>query len=90
MNIKAMKNLKTILLAVSAAFMVSCNDFLEREPLDFGNEDTYFRTADDLKMFANDLYSALPQNKAMWGGMYTEDVVSEKQKKTKKKILFYM
>ena len=89
MNIKAMKNLKTILLAVSAAFMVSCNDFLEREPLDFGNEDTYFRTADDLKMFANDLYSALPQNKAMWGGMYTEDVVSDNQCASYAQNLFY-
>lgn len=84
-----MKNLKTILLTVSAAFLVSCNDFLEREPLDFGNEDTYFKTADDLKMFANDLYSALPTNKTLWGGLYTEDVTSDNQCASYAQQLFY-
>lgn len=84
-----MKNLKTIFLAVSAVLTTSCNDFLEREPLDFGNEDTYFRTAEDLKMFANDLYSALPTNKAMWGGLYTEDVTSDNQCASYAQTLFY-
>ena len=89
MYITTMKNLKTILLAVSAAVMVSCNDFLEREPLDFGNEETYFKTADDLKMFANDLYSALPTNKTLWGGLYTEDVTSDNQCASYAQQLFY-
>ena len=84
-----MKNLKTILLAASAALLASCSDFLDREPLDFGNEDTYFKTADDLKMFANDLYSALPTNNTLWGGLYTEDVTSDNQCASYAQQLFY-
>lgn len=84
-----MKNLKTIILAASAMLLASCSDFLDREPLDFGNEDTYFKTADDLKMFANDLYSALPTNNTLWGGLYTEDVTSDNQCASYAQQLFY-
>lgn len=84
-----MKKLKYIFLAVSAAFLTSCNDFLNREPLDFGNENTYFRSAEDLKTFANDLYAALPKNNTLWGGTYTADITSDNQCASYAQQLFY-
>lgn len=84
-----MKKLKYVFLAVSAMLLTSCNDFLNREPLDFGNENTYFKTAEDLKMFANDLYAALPKNNTLWGGTYTADITSDNQCASYAQQLFY-
>ena len=38
----------------------SC-DFLDREPMDFGNESAYFKNPEDLKIFVNDYYSLFPK-----------------------------
>ena len=84
-----MKKIKHLCIAASAMLLASCNSFLEREPLDFGNETTYFRTADDLKMFVNDLYSMLPKNNELWGGLYSEDVTSDNQCASSAQSLFY-
>lgn len=67
----------------------SCNDFLDREPIDFGNENSYFQNAEELKYFVNDLYSMLPKNNDIWGGLYTEDIVSDNQCSSSPQNLFY-
>ena len=70
---------KYIILPALALAMHSCSDFLEREPIDFGNEHSFFQNAEELKYFVNDLYDILPTNNALWGGLYTEDIVSDNQ-----------
>ena len=72
-----------------ALLLHSCNDFLDREPIDFGNENSYFQNAEELKYFVNDLYSMLPKNNDIWGGLYTEDIVSDTQCSSSPQNLFY-
>lgn len=67
----------------------SCDDFLEREPLDFSDEYSYFKNAEDLKIFVNDLYAALPKNNTIWGGLYTQDNQSDNQCASYAQSLFY-
>lgn len=70
----------TIYIAALAAFaLTSCDDFLEREPLDFGNENSYYKTVGDLKIAANDLYKVLPKFNQYSGGAYSDDVSSDDQ-----------
>ena len=66
-------------LVVGMLALTSCDDFLDRKPLDFDDEDAYFQNAEHLKWFVNDLYSILPINDNLWGGLYTEDIVSDNQ-----------
>ncbi len=74
----------------------SCN-FLDREPLDFGNENSYFKNANDLKIYMNDFYELEPNSKAPlipvnnggYGGLYTEDVQSDNQCSANASNLFY-
>ncbi|MBR3858783.1 MAG: RagB/SusD family nutrient uptake outer membrane protein [Bacteroidaceae bacterium] len=80
---------KYIILSAIALLSQSCNDFLEREPIDFGNEHTFFQNAEELKYFVNDLYDILPTNNALWGGLYTEDIVSDNQCASYAQNLFY-
>lgn len=85
-----MKKAKYIIgLLVAALSLSSCNDFLDREPLDFGDENAYFKSDSDLKLSVNSFYEYLPQNKALWGGLYTEDVNSDNQVSASYNTLFY-
>ncbi len=72
-----------------AAGLCSCNDFLDRKPLDFGDEDSYFKTPEDLRMSVNAFYEFLPLNNDLWGGVYSEDVVSDNQVGPSVVNLFY-
>ena len=80
---------KYILISAFALLTQSCNDFLEREPIDFGNENTFFQNAEELKYFVNNLYGMLPKNNELWGGLYTEDIVSDNQCSSSAQNLFY-
>ena len=80
---------KYIILPALALAMHSCSDFLEREPIDFGNEHSFFQNAEELKYFVNDLYDILPTNNALWGGLYAEDIVSDNQCASYAQNLFY-
>ena len=80
---------KYIILAAVALLSQSCTDFLDREPIDFGSEDSFFQNAEELKYFVNDIYSILPKNNDIWGGLYTEDIVSDNQCSTAAQNLFY-
>lgn len=81
-----MKNIYTLLII---SILTSCNDFLDREPLDFGNESTYYKTVSDLEMAANKFYEYLPTNNAGWGGLYTADTQSDNQVSITPVELFY-
>lgn len=83
-----MKNKYFILAAIAFLFQ-SCNDFLEREPIDFGNENSFFQNAEELKYFVNNIYGILPKNNDIWGGLYTEDIVSDNQCASYAQNLFY-
>lgn len=72
-----------------AVLFQSCSDFLEREPIDFGNENSFFQNAEELKYFVNGLYGILPKNSDLWGGLYTEDIVSDNQCANYAQNLFY-
>ncbi len=78
-----------IILSVMAILLQSCGDFLEREPIDFGDENSYFQNAEELKYFVNGLYGILPKNNDLWGGLYTEDIVSDNQCANYAQNLFY-
>lgn len=69
--------------------MQSCKDFLDRHPLDFDDEEAYFLNAEHLKWFVNDLYSMLPTNNTLWGGLYTQDIVSDNQCSSSPQSLLY-
>lgn len=72
---------KYIFFAATALVLSSCNDFLDREPLDFGSEDSYYHTENDLKIAVNAFYTVLPLNNVSGGntGIYSEDLTSDNQ-----------
>lgn len=80
---------KIAILCFASISLASCSDFLEREPLDFGDDTAYFKNAEDLQMSANAFYEYLPKNNELWGGLYTEDVNSDNQCSTGAQNLFY-
>ncbi len=80
---------KYIAIALAALSLTSCDDFLDREPMDFGNEDSYYKSPEDLRIAANAFYEYLPKNKELWGGLYTEDVQSDNQCSFSAQNLFY-
>lgn len=69
----------------------SCDDFLQRDPLDFGNEKAYFGTVNDLKMYDNTFYKLFPLMKSnAYGGVYEIDNNSDNQcNKGSANTLFY-
>lgn len=79
---------KYILLLAASLGLASC-DFLDREPLDFGSEDSYYRTVDDIRIAVNEFYEILPTNNSLWGGLYSQDVQSDNQCSAGLQNLFY-
>lgn len=73
-----MKNNWIVGIVLLGLNLTSC-DFLEREPLDFGNESAYFKTVDDLEMSVNSFYKLLPKMETLWGGVYATDNNSDNQ-----------
>lgn len=79
-----------ILGLMGAAALASCSDdFLDRKPMDFGDEDSYYNTENDLKVAANAFYEMFPKNNALWGGLYSEDNTSDSQAGASPSNLFY-
>ncbi|MCC8072443.1 MAG: RagB/SusD family nutrient uptake outer membrane protein [Bacteroidales bacterium] len=78
-----------ISLAAAAMALTACDDFLQREPLSFGSEETYFKSDDDLELSVNVFYTYLPQNSNLWGGLYTGDNSSDNQSSGGANSLFY-
>lgn len=87
---------KYIFIGIAALTLTSCNDFLDKEPLDFGSEEAYYRTENDLRIAANAFYTILPQNNSsqhagssMNNGLYTDDIESDNQFGTGAQNLLY-
>ena len=56
-----MKKFKYIFGAFLLAGSVASCNFLDREPMDFGDENAYYKTVDDLELAVNDFYQILPK-----------------------------
>lgn len=70
---------KYILPIMALAVLSSCDDFLTREPLTYGNPSDFYHSEADLMMGANDFYANLPVNNDLWGGLWTADCTSDNQ-----------
>lgn len=58
-------------LVITAITAMSCSDdFLERTPLDELTPQDYFKSANDLKLYANRFYPLLPSHSAYGGGTF--------------------
>lgn len=70
---------KYIALAIAAVSLVSCDDYLTREPLDFGDQNAYFTSPEDFAMSCNAFYTMLPKNVSLYTGVYNIDNQSDNQ-----------
>ena len=85
-----MKKRNFIYLAFIVVGMSSCEDFLQREPLDFGNDQAYFGNVADMTNYDNTFYKLFPSMTAgAWGGIYADDNNSDNQVGTSANVLFY-
>ncbi|MDD4428818.1 MAG: RagB/SusD family nutrient uptake outer membrane protein [Paludibacter sp.] len=85
-----MKKTVYITLATLALFFSSCEDFLQREPLDFGNDKAFFKTVEDMMIYNNTFYALFPDiESGAWGGIYMYDNNSDNQVGPSANNLFY-
>lgn len=84
-----MKKFKYIFGAFLLAGSVASCNFLDREPMDFGDENAYYKTVDDLELAVNDFYQVLPKMEYLWGGPYEDDNTSDNQCGNWPNNLFY-
>lgn len=66
----------------------SCS-FLDREPLDFGDETVYLDKTADLANYTNGFYRLLPNVSTYGGGIFTADNSSDNQTRKNPNNLFY-
>ena len=75
-----MKKIILISTLFSLIILTSCEDFLQRDPLDFGSEVDYFNSVEDLQKAANEFYIQLPgNNEQEKDGLFTVDNNSDNQ-----------
>lgn len=55
-----MKKKLYICASILACFLVGCDSFLEREPLDKISNEAYFKTSKDLELYVNQFYTKFP------------------------------
>lgn len=58
-------------LMISSSLMVSCEDYLDKEPLDKIGNDAYWKTKGDLEIYAWQYYPSLPAFNVSGVGTYT-------------------
>lgn len=82
---------KYIYLGIAALALTSCNDFLDREPMDFGSSDSYYKTENDLKIAANAFYEYLPINGSGSSntGLYADDASTDNMCRPSADALLY-
>lgn len=72
--------MKKILYILGLSFiLMSCEDFLQREPQDFGSETAFFKDVSDVEYAANTYYELLPKVGQWSGGLYKDDENSDNQ-----------
>lgn len=79
---KIIKNIFGISLTLfsAASLLVSCNDFLDRPPLDQISPENYYKTADQLGTFTWNYYGSIfPNNIGWWAGVATFDNGTDNQ-----------
>lgn len=74
-----MKKITYIMSLLLLTLLASCDDFLQREPLDFGSDAVFFNDVNDLGMFTVAFYSSFPEMGSWWGGIYSADNNSDNQ-----------
>lgn len=75
-----MKRYISIPIFCGLMFCWACSDdFLERYPLDELSPQDYFKTANELKLFANSFYALLPGHTTYGGGTFWTDGNSDNQ-----------
>lgn len=85
-----MKKTFYITLAALTLSLVSCEDFLQREPMDFGNDKAFFKTVEDMMIYDNTFYVLFPDMESgAWGGIYADDNNSDNQVGQSANTLFY-
>lgn len=82
---------KYIIIGIAALAFTSCSDFLDKEPLDFGSSESYYKTENDLKIAANAFYEYLPLNGqgSQNIGLYADDSSSDNLVKNNADPLLY-
>lgn len=78
-----------IILFLTLSIGLSSCSFLDREPLDFGNETVYFDKTSDLANYTNGFYKLLPNVSTYAGGVFTDDNNSDNQTRKNPNNLFY-
>lgn len=59
--------------------LLTCNDFLDREPLDSASTDKYLKEESDLAAYSAKLYESLPSHKEYGMGIFKNDNNSDNQ-----------
>lgn len=78
-----MRHLYIFMVMIVVCFMTSCDDFLDKEPKSSISPEAYFKTADQLLAYANDIYSrVLPDNALNSYGLYEKDQDTDNQIKS--------
>jgi starch-binding outer membrane protein, SusD/RagB family len=68
---------KCLLLFSMAIFIISCEDFLDKEPLDTLSQASYWQTASQLDMYMAGKYSWLPSNDDIfWGDTPSDNMMA--------------
>lgn len=82
---------KQIYLVAGALLMMfsACDDFLEKEPLDFGSDVAYFNKVGDMEIYMNNFYDLFPEMSSWYGGIYNVDNNSDNQAAHTPSQLFY-
>ncbi|TLX71941.1 RagB/SusD family nutrient uptake outer membrane protein [Labilibacter sediminis] len=78
-NTKHMTRLHYIFITSLLVLFTACEDFLQREPLDFGSEEEFFHNVEDMAMFNATFYDQFPSISNWWGGVYATDNNSDNQ-----------
>lgn len=77
MELKSREMKKTVYYSILISFCflaVGCQDYLEREPLDFLSEESYFNQPADLELFVNKFYNSFSANSDIGPrSLYTKD-----------------
>ena len=75
------KYIKGLFFGAIAIGFVSCDDFLDREPMSSIIPETYFNTAENLQAYTNNFYTMLPSHSdnAWFGGTFATDNGTDNQ-----------
>lgn len=72
-----MKKQLYLCVSVLASLLVSCDSFLEREPLDKVSSGVYFKTSKDLELYVNQFYTQFPSFGSFGIGYLSYDTNSD-------------